>query len=232
MNGTRLLDAPKRQSFSSTSQSDVTAVSVSHSTVGRVHLSLTCSLFGRNDGESSRSSRILALKDLIPQVPSSTLQQEWGALACWYIRHHNSASRSLTPLSLVGFVSASAYLGHEYVRLGKTSRAGLVFAQAELRVQNCLKAGTPVVSAVQVTYLTLYAEYLAALGNHDRRWVSEPLRVSETDTFASTAREPMSQPLRLRRLFPRTAPRSRSQTVSLNARCCSNEARSPPTCVQ
>lgn len=67
------------------------------------------------------------------------------------------------------YVSASAYLGHEYVRLGKTSRAGVVFAQAEIRIQACAKAGRALASASHVTYLTHYAEYLAVVGNRDRR---------------------------------------------------------------
>lgn len=62
------------------------------------------------------------------------------------------------------FISASSYLGHEYVRLGKTSRAGLVFAQAEARLATA--AAFP---AAHVLYYTLYAEYLAVIGNHDRR---------------------------------------------------------------
>lgn len=63
-----------------------------------------------------------------------------------------------------GFVATSAHLAHEYLRLGKTSRAGFVFAQAES------KLASPGVSAhSRVIYQLLYAEYLAVLANHDRR---------------------------------------------------------------
>lgn len=63
-----------------------------------------------------------------------------------------------------GFVTTSAHLAHEYLRLGKTSRAGFVFAQAES------KLASPGVSAhSRVIYQLLYAEYLAVLANHDRR---------------------------------------------------------------
>lgn len=71
----------------------------------------------------------------------------------------------------VDFVTSSAHLGHEYVLLGKTSRAGLVFAQADGRIHGAAKAGSPVPSAAQLVYLTLHAEYLAVLGNIDRRCV-------------------------------------------------------------
>ena len=76
--------------------------------------------------------------------------------------------RSLSTIDLTerykGFVTTSAHLAHEYLRLGKTSRAGFVFAQAES------KLSSPSVSAhSRVVYQLLYAEYLAVLANHDRR---------------------------------------------------------------
>ena len=69
------------------------------------------------------------------------------------------------------FVTMSAYLGDEYARLGKTSRAGLIFAQAEGRIQQTIRSGSPIPEAAHITYLTLYAGFLAVIGNHDRRCV-------------------------------------------------------------
>ncbi|KAM0746055.1 hypothetical protein T439DRAFT_384325 [Meredithblackwellia eburnea MCA 4105] len=66
------------------------------------------------------------------------------------------------------YISASAHLGEEYTRLGKTSRAGLVFAQAESRILLCAKNDLAIPERSRITYLTLYAGYLAVLGNHDR----------------------------------------------------------------
>ncbi|GAA5849620.1 hypothetical protein JCM8547_000513 [Rhodosporidiobolus lusitaniae] len=80
-----------------------------------------------------------------------------------------SSSPSSPQTSNNSFVSSSALLGREYLRLGKTARAGFVFAQAEQRIQAAAKGGEGNVGAkVQVEYWLLYAEYLAMLGNHDR----------------------------------------------------------------
>lgn len=79
--------------------------------------------------------------------------------------------RKLIPSTLPAFVMMSAHLGDEYTRLGKTSRAGLIFAQAEARIQQSSKVGAVFPEAAHITYLTLYAGYLAVLGNHDRRCV-------------------------------------------------------------
>ena len=86
------------------------------------------------------------------------------------------------PHAHAGFVTASAVLGREYVLMGKTSRAGLVFAQAEGRIQSCAKMGLAVPDSARVTYALLYAEYLAVLGNHDRAAVAyaAALAVAET----------------------------------------------------
>ncbi|GAA5830726.1 hypothetical protein JCM11251_001054 [Rhodosporidiobolus azoricus] len=61
------------------------------------------------------------------------------------------------------FVLSSSLLGHEYLRLGKTARAGYIFAQVEGRIQ---QGG--VREQAQCEYYLRYAEYLAMLGNHER----------------------------------------------------------------
>lgn len=70
---------------------------------------------------------------------------------------------------IAGFVAVSAELGHEYLLLGKTARAGLVFAQADSRIQSAAKSSHPVAHSARLSHFVLYAEYLAVLGNHDRR---------------------------------------------------------------
>lgn len=67
------------------------------------------------------------------------------------------------------FVTSSAYLGHEYLRLGKTLRSGLVFAQAESRILSATKSGAVLSPEIQILFYTYYAEYLSMLGNQDRR---------------------------------------------------------------
>ncbi|BGP39728.1 separin protein [Rhodotorula kratochvilovae] len=66
------------------------------------------------------------------------------------------------------YVTASAHLAREYLRLGKTSRAGIVLAQAESRIQTAAKGEASVSAAAQVSHWLSYAEYLALLGSHDR----------------------------------------------------------------
>ncbi|KAL8280628.1 hypothetical protein RQP46_006951 [Phenoliferia psychrophenolica] len=80
------------------------------------------------------------------------------------------------------FVTMSAHLGDEYTRLGKTSRAGLIFSQADHRIQQMLKTGAPIPEAAHITYLTLYAGYLAVIGTHDRSTTaySEALTIAES----------------------------------------------------
>ncbi|GAA5958016.1 hypothetical protein JCM21900_004746 [Sporobolomyces salmonicolor] len=85
-----------------------------------------------------------------------------------YFKFLRRLSSKLNDGSSAAFVTCSAHLAHEYLRLGKTARAGLVFAQADQRVQSAAKAGSAVPPAVEVTHSLYYAEYLALLGNHDR----------------------------------------------------------------
>lgn len=70
---------------------------------------------------------------------------------------------------LLAFVTASAYLGREYLRLGKTLRAGLVFAQAETRLLESSKSNSSISLEAQVLFYTHYAEYLSVIGSQDRR---------------------------------------------------------------
>ncbi|KAK4699322.1 separase, partial [Phenoliferia sp. Uapishka_3] len=103
------------------------------------------------------------------------------------------------------FVTTSAHLGDEYARLGKTSRAGLIFAQAESRIQQSAKAGNSIPQAAHIAYLTLYAGYLAALGNHDRSSTaySEALAMAELytpdESGLSTTLRIVERTLRLQR---------------------------------
>ncbi|GAA5908652.1 hypothetical protein JCM5296_006001 [Sporobolomyces johnsonii] len=85
-----------------------------------------------------------------------------------YLKFLRRLSSKLSDGSHAAFVTSSAHLAHEYLRLGKTARAGLVFAQADQRLQSAAKAGSTVPPAVEVTHRLYYAEYLALLGNHDR----------------------------------------------------------------
>lgn len=79
------------------------------------------------------------------------------------------------------FVINTALLGHEYVRLGKMARAGLVFSQAESRLS------LPSISAPsRIIYLLRYAEYLAVLGNHDRRSVHNSLSQTRLTRHSTT----------------------------------------------
>ncbi|ORY92414.1 peptidase family C50-domain-containing protein [Leucosporidium creatinivorum] len=92
----------------------------------------------------------------------------YSLLKIAYLKFLRRLSSKVGDKSSAYFVTSSAHLGHEYVLLGKTSRAGLVFAQADSRIQGAAKAGSPVPPAAQLVYLTLHAEYLAVLGNIDR----------------------------------------------------------------
>ena len=86
---------------------------------------------------------------------------------------HSSLSLAGADHPRTAFVTISANLGHEYVLLGRTARAGLVFAQADSRVHSAAKSTSPVAPSAQLSYYTLYAEYLALLGNHDRRYAEK-----------------------------------------------------------
>ncbi|GAA6007706.1 hypothetical protein JCM10207_004847 [Rhodosporidiobolus poonsookiae] len=80
-----------------------------------------------------------------------------------------SPSGSPAPPSGDAFVLSSSALGREYLRLGKTARAGLVFAQAEARITAGERDGAVQVGErARIEYWLRYAEYLAVLGNHDR----------------------------------------------------------------
>jgi separase len=79
----------------------------------------------------------------------------------------------LTPFAL-DYVSISTTLAAEYVHLGKTSRAGLLFAQAESRIIEQREPAAPIDSAITIGYYLRYAEYLAVVGNHDKRYFSYP----------------------------------------------------------
>ncbi|BGP62219.1 separin protein [Rhodotorula toruloides] len=83
------------------------------------------------------------------------------------------------------YVIASTALAREYLRLGKTSRAGLVLAQAESRLQSAAKDEQPVTVDAQVSYLLVDAEYLATLGNHDRSAQAYEAALSLADELAS-----------------------------------------------
>ena len=60
-------------------------------------------------------------------------------------------------------------MAYEYLRLGKTARAGLIFAQAGARLQSMSLKGEAVTPHAQVVYSALHAEYFAMLGNQERR---------------------------------------------------------------
>ncbi|GAA5940472.1 hypothetical protein JCM1841_001027 [Sporobolomyces salmonicolor] len=92
----------------------------------------------------------------------------FSVLRISYLKFLRRLSSKLNDGSNAAFVTSSAHLAHEYLRLGKTARAGLVFAQADQRLQSAAKAGSAVPPAVEVTHSLYYAEYLALLGNHDR----------------------------------------------------------------
>lgn len=79
-------------------------------------------------------------------------------------------------LPAAAYVTASVRLAREYLRLGKTSRAGIVLAQAESRIQAGAKGDTPssVSTVAQISYWLGHAEYLALLGSHDRRCAFPP----------------------------------------------------------
>ncbi|BGO99409.1 separin protein [Rhodotorula toruloides] len=83
------------------------------------------------------------------------------------------------------YVIASITLAREYLRLGKTSRAGLVLAQAESRVQSAARDEQPVAVDAHVSYLLVNAEYLATLGNHDRSAQAYEAALSLADELAS-----------------------------------------------
>ncbi|GAA5945755.1 hypothetical protein JCM3775_005840 [Rhodotorula graminis] len=67
-----------------------------------------------------------------------------------------------------GYITSSVRLAREYLRLGKTSRAGIVLAQAEARLQAGVKGDTPSSPVAQIAYSLGHAEYLAMLGSTDR----------------------------------------------------------------
>ncbi|GAA5910865.1 separase [Sporobolomyces salmoneus] len=62
------------------------------------------------------------------------------------------------------FVTASSFLAHEYLLLGKTMRAGTVLAQAEHRTSSGALSNT----SSEILRLLIHAEYFASIGNHDR----------------------------------------------------------------
>ncbi|GAA5914661.1 hypothetical protein JCM8208_000403 [Rhodotorula glutinis] len=66
------------------------------------------------------------------------------------------------------YITSSVGLAREYLRLGKTSRAGIVLAQAEARIQAAAKSDTPSSPVAQIAYSLGHAEYLAMLGSSDR----------------------------------------------------------------
>jgi hypothetical protein len=60
-------------------------------------------------------------------------------------------------------------LAAEYTHLGKTSRAGMLFAQAESRINEKSNTEASVHLETKILYHLRYAEYLAVVGNHDKR---------------------------------------------------------------
>ncbi|GAA5885666.1 hypothetical protein JCM6882_007518 [Rhodosporidiobolus microsporus] len=144
------------------------------------------------------------------------------------------------------FVLASSALGHEYLRLGKTGRAGYVFAQAEGRIQ---QGG--VGETAKVEYWLRYGEYLAMLGNHERAAqayesalkLAEELDKEEPPASASTTTKIVERTLLLRRtalaasvcsvMLQRKGELSRSlapamQAMRLGTRALNNIARLAP----
>ncbi|CEQ40338.1 SPOSA6832_01949 [Sporobolomyces salmonicolor] len=120
-------------------------------------------------------SRLVALRRELIKLRASaeTMAHLLGVLGfsvlrISYLKFLRRLSSKLNDGSNAAFVTSSAHLAHEYLRLGKTARAGLVFAQADQRLQSAAKAGSAVPPAVEVTHSLYYAEYLALLGNHDR----------------------------------------------------------------
>ncbi|GAA5868801.1 hypothetical protein JCM1840_005124 [Sporobolomyces johnsonii] len=110
---------------------------------------------------------------LLVRASAETMAHLLGALGhsvlrISYLKFLRRLSSKLSEGSHAAFVTSSAHLAHEYLRLGKTVRAGLVFAQADQRLQGAAKAGSTVPPAVEVTHWLYYAEYLALLANHDR----------------------------------------------------------------
>jgi separase len=65
---------------------------------------------------------------------------------------------------LVGYITASVDLAHEYVKLGKTAKASTVYGQALIAIRN----GGPS-DEIRTTFLLRYAESLAIVNNVLRR---------------------------------------------------------------
>ncbi|KAI5475793.1 cysteine-type endopeptidase, separase [Pseudohyphozyma bogoriensis] len=124
-----------------------------------------------------------------------------------YLQFLRRLSSRLGARSNIAFISISSYLGDEYARLGKTHRAGLVFAQADHRIQQTAKNDSPIPSETQVRYLTLYAGYLATLGNHDRsaKAYSDALDLADLCGDDETATSSSARILERTRLLQRAA---------------------------
>ncbi|GJN89037.1 hypothetical protein Rhopal_002011-T1 [Rhodotorula paludigena] len=83
------------------------------------------------------------------------------------------------------FIVSSTRLAREYLRLGKTSRAGIILAQAESRTH--APSGAPVSVVARLGHSLCHAEYLALLGNHDRSAQAYETALSLADSLEEDA---------------------------------------------
>lgn len=108
--------------------------------------------------------------DLIETMANLLGSMGYSLLRISYLKFLRRLAGKRKTLINDSFVTASTHLGHGYLRLGKSNRAGLIFAQASARIA-LVAESTTVSTPAQILYLSRYAEYLALLGNHDRRRV-------------------------------------------------------------
>ncbi|GAA5928121.1 separase [Sporobolomyces koalae] len=102
------------------------------------------------------------------------------------------------------FVTASSVLAHEYLRLGKTVRAGAILAQAEHREKaNCDDTRSP----AEILRLLTYAEYYAMIGSHDRgaRSYQAAMDLAQTIAPPSSTSSPSSKIVEMTLILERAA---------------------------
>ncbi|GAA5821500.1 hypothetical protein JCM3770_000600 [Rhodotorula araucariae] len=104
-----------------------------------------------------------------------------------YLKFLRRLSAKLPQSATDAYVTASAHLARGYLRLGKTSRAGIILAQAESRIQTAAKGEATVSLVAQISHWLSYAEYLALLGSHDRSAHAYDTALALTDTLEEDA---------------------------------------------
>ena len=140
----------------------------------------------------------------------------------------------LTRAPCTAYITSSVRLAREYLRLGKTSRAGIVLAQAESRIQAAAKNDAPSSPVAQIAYSLGHAEYLAMLGSNDRRCVSLPLvsalRLSLTLSPLPAACTPTRPPSQSQTGSRRTCRRRAARPRSSSGPCSSSAQVWPRAC--